>query len=111
MAFLQRLTNGEGRIEREYAAGRGRMDLGVEYKGKWEVIEVKLWRDGQSYEKLKESGIKQVKSYKESLSAKRRGADAGCYLIIFDRRAEAEKLPWSEKLKWSKEEDVTVVGC
>jgi hypothetical protein len=87
------------------------MDLGVEYKGKWEVIEVKLWRDGQSYEKLKESGIKQVKNYKESLSAKRRGAEAGCYLIIFDRRVEAEKLPWSEKLKWSKEEDVTVVGC
>jgi hypothetical protein len=35
-AFLQRVTNGEGRIEREYAAGRGRMDLAVEYHGSWE---------------------------------------------------------------------------
>ncbi|MDR2626760.1 MAG: hypothetical protein LBC40_01860 [Dysgonamonadaceae bacterium] len=31
-AFLQRVLNGGGRIEREYAAGRGRMDLFVEYK-------------------------------------------------------------------------------
>ncbi|MDR3109109.1 MAG: AAA family ATPase, partial [Planctomycetaceae bacterium] len=35
MAFLQRVTNGSGRIEREYAAGRKRMDLAIEYKGKW----------------------------------------------------------------------------
>jgi hypothetical protein len=27
MAFLQRINNGEGRVEREFAAGRGRMDL------------------------------------------------------------------------------------
>jgi hypothetical protein len=33
MAFLQRITNGGGRIEREYAAGRGRMDLAIEYGG------------------------------------------------------------------------------
>jgi hypothetical protein len=44
MAFLQRVTNGEGRIEREYAAGRGRMDLAVEYKGAWNIIEIKLLR-------------------------------------------------------------------
>jgi hypothetical protein len=36
MAFLQRVTNGHGRIEREYAAGSGRMDLAVEYNGRWD---------------------------------------------------------------------------
>ena len=30
MAFLQRITNGEGYIDREYAAGRGRLDLSIE---------------------------------------------------------------------------------
>ncbi|MDR3147866.1 MAG: AAA-like domain-containing protein, partial [Treponema sp.] len=47
-AFLQRVTNGEGRIEREYCAGRGRMDLAVEYHGNWDIIEVKLLRRGKS---------------------------------------------------------------
>jgi hypothetical protein len=32
---LQRVLNGGGRIEREYAAGRGRMDLAVEYNNKF----------------------------------------------------------------------------
>jgi hypothetical protein len=27
------------------------------------------------------------------------GPVRGCYLVIFDRRAEARELPWSEKLK------------
>jgi hypothetical protein len=31
MAFLQRVVNGGGQVEREYAAGRGRMDLAVEF--------------------------------------------------------------------------------
>jgi len=42
MAFLQRVLNGGGRIDREYAAGRGRMDLVVEYNGKTYIIEIKL---------------------------------------------------------------------
>jgi hypothetical protein len=33
MAFLQRVVNGGGRIEREFAAGRGRVDLAVQYGG------------------------------------------------------------------------------
>ncbi|MBU0956269.1 MAG: AAA-like domain-containing protein, partial [Spirochaetes bacterium] len=42
MAFLQRVVNGGGRVEREYAAGRGRMDLAVQYGGRWSIIEIKL---------------------------------------------------------------------
>jgi hypothetical protein len=114
MAFLQRVTNGNGRIEREYAAGRGRMDLAVEYMGRWDIIEVKLLRKGQSLDKLKETGVQQILRYRDSFSPPLRsgnGAPAHCYLVIFDRRPEAAQIPWSERLKWSQEGAVTIVEC
>jgi len=41
-AFLQRIINGGGRIEREVAVGRGRMDLFVEHRNHKFIIEIKL---------------------------------------------------------------------
>jgi hypothetical protein len=109
-AFLQRVTNGEGRIEREYCAGRGRMDLAVEYHGSWDIIEVKLLRGGKSREALVEEGKKQVLRYRESFSpCSAGGKPVPCYLVIFDRRPE--KGSWEERLFWTKDGDVTVVGC
>jgi hypothetical protein len=105
MAFLQRITNGSGRIEREYAAGRGRMDLAVEYHGAWNIIEVKLLRQGKSFDTLMAEGIKQTLGYRDSFS----GTPIKCYLLIFDRRPD--KPAWSERIKWIKHDDVTVVGC
>jgi hypothetical protein len=114
MAFLQHVTNGEGRIEREYAAGRGRMDLAVEYNGVWNIIEVKLLRKGQVYENIKSTGIRQILHYRDSFApagcAKER-VPAGCYLVIFDRRPEAKELSWDERLSWETEGEVTVVRC
>jgi hypothetical protein len=109
MAFLQRVTNGEGRIEREYAAGRGRMDLGVEYKGGWNIIEIKLLRKNKSFEDVRKEGIAQILRYRERLNPA-----ASCYLVIFDRRPE--KPEWAERLIWENNgsadsDDVTVVGC
>jgi hypothetical protein len=104
MAFLQRVTNGEGWIEREYAAGRGRMDLAVEYKGAWNIIEIKLLRQGKTFETVMGEGSRQTLGYRDRLSVK-----ANCYLIIFDRRPE--KLSWDERLKWINSESITVVGC
>jgi hypothetical protein len=109
MAFLQRITNGSGRIEREYAAGRGRMDLAVEYKGAWNIIEIKLLRAKQSFESVKAEGIKQILQYRERIAPQ-----APCYLLIFDRRAATggvEKPDWAERLTWEKAGEVTVVGC
>ncbi|MDR3341292.1 MAG: ATP-binding protein, partial [Treponema sp.] len=83
MAFLQRVTNGEGRIEREYAAGRGRMDLAVEYQGAWNIIEIKLLRKNRTFDYVKKEGIKQVLQYQERIDPA-----APCYLVIFDRRPE-----------------------
>ncbi len=42
MAYLQRVVNGAGRIEREYAAGSGRMDLLVVHGSVRMAVEVKV---------------------------------------------------------------------
>jgi hypothetical protein len=114
MAFLQRITNGEGRIEREYAAGRKRMDLAIEYKGKWNIIEIKLLRDRQTFDKVKAEGLKQIVGYRDSFSSSLRMKDGNkipCYLVIFDRRSEDKKLAWEQRITWNVEDDVTVIGC
>jgi hypothetical protein len=113
MAFLQRVANGEGRIEREYAAGRGRMDLAVEYNGAWNIIEIKLLRQGKTFEALMEEGIRQTLRYRDSFSPALRSADgkpAQCYLVIIDRRPV--KPSWNERIKWlAGAEEITVVCC
>jgi hypothetical protein len=114
MAFLQRVINGGGRIEREYAAGRGRMDLAVEYNGGWDIIEIKLLRRGRTMESLKTEGIRQILRYRDNFSSPFRPKDGtlpDCYLVIFDRRPEAQQKPWSDRLQWTKEGEVTVVSC
>jgi hypothetical protein len=117
MAFLQRVTNGSGRIEREYAAGRGRMDLAVEYHGSWNIVEIKLLRQNRSFEAVIEEGKRQIRMYRDSFSRlpgagsaqSRDGLVSHSYLIIFDRRVE--KSSWDNRLKWLPAEDVTIVGC
>jgi hypothetical protein len=110
MAFLQRVTNGEGRIEREYAAGRGRMDLAVEYHGGWDIIEIKLVKRGRSFETVKEEGIRQILGYRDRFSGVKAGTGpVRCYLVIFDRRPE--KPSWEERLRWIPGEEITVAGC
>jgi hypothetical protein len=106
MAFLQRVLNGGGRIEREYAAGRGRMDLYVEYRGGRYIIEVKLVRERRSPEQVRARGLEQIGRYRNS-----KAPDAPAYLVIFDRRLKAKELSWEERLSWTKEGTVTVIGC
>jgi len=40
MAFLQRIVNGGGRVEREYGLGRGSLDLMIFSQGARHAIEV-----------------------------------------------------------------------
>jgi hypothetical protein len=106
MAFLQRITNGGGRIEREYAAGRGRMDMLVEYKDKTNIIEIKILHDYDSTAVTTEEGVEQILSYRDKFDK-----TIPCYLIIFDRRSEGKKLPWEQRISWRIEGEVTVLGC
>jgi hypothetical protein len=106
MAFLQRLLNGGGRIDREYAAGRGRMDLFIEYNEKSYIIEIKLIHEKQSPETVKAKGLEQTVKYRDTVAS-----NAPAYLVIFDRRAETKEKPWEERLSWGMEGSIVVVGC
>jgi hypothetical protein len=108
MAFLQRVTNGGGHIDREYAAGRGRMDMAVEYAGKCYIIEVKIIYSYDTPAAVREEGLEQIRQYRDRIDA-----SAPTYLVIFDRRPKAKKLSWDEKISWTVDEtdNVTVLGC
>jgi hypothetical protein len=106
MGFLQRITNGDGRIEREYAAGRGRLDLLVEYAAQKFIIEIKLVHDYDTLAIVREEGLEQVVSYRDKITG-----SPPSYLIVFDRRAAGKKLPWGERIIWETVNGVTVIGC
>ncbi len=83
LAFLDRVANGGGRIEREYAIGSGRMDVLLDYgapAGRTRVaMELKVWRDGRK-DPLAE-GLVQLEAYLTGL-----GLDEG-WLVLFDQRS------------------------
>jgi len=106
MAFLQRVLNGGGRIDREYAAGRGRMDLFVEYGAGKYIIEIKLVHEKQSLNAVKAKGLEQTAKYRNT-----KAPDAHAYLVIFDRRIKTREQSWDERLTWEAENEITVVGC
>jgi len=90
------------------------MDLAVEFGGSWNIIEIKLLRDRQTFEKVKIEGLKQIADYRNTFSSSLRIKDhekIPCYLIIFDRRSEDKKLPWEERITWNVEDGITIVGC
>jgi hypothetical protein len=79
MAFLHRVINGGGTLEREYAIGSGKMDICLRYGKVTLGMELKVWRDRRS-NPLKE-GLSQLDKYLSGLSL-----DTG-WLVIFDRRS------------------------
>jgi hypothetical protein len=90
MAFLQRVINGGGRIVREYALGRMRLDLLVLYKEGKYPLEVKLKDQVKNVARARE----QLVQYLD-----RTGCNEG-WLIVFDRTT---KKPWSKKISWKTE--------
>ena len=80
MAFLHRVVNGGGTLEREYAIGMGRMDLCLRYGAVTLGMELKVWRDGAP-DPLAE-GLRQLDGYLSGLEL-----DSG-WLVLFDRRAD-----------------------
>ena len=89
-AFLQRVLNGDGRIEREYGLGRQRADLFVRWprpEGEQRfVIEGKILR-GRLDESL-ETGLPLTAGYMDRCAA------AEGHVVIFDR----SKKSWKEKV-------------
>ena len=110
-AFLHRVVNARGRIEREYALGSRRVDLLVVWprEGGREdriVVECKLVKEGRSLLRTVEEGLEQTRRYMDIS-----GTDAG-HLVVFDMR---EGGSWAERVyREEREEDgvgVTVWGA
>ena len=104
MAFLHRVVNGGGTLEREYAIGSDRMDLCLRYRSVTLGIELKVWREKKRDPQA--DGIEQLESYLARLSL-----DEG-WLFIFDRRKNA--LPIEERLstkvvRTEKGRDITLI--
>ncbi|MBK7781120.1 MAG: ATP-binding protein [Ardenticatenia bacterium] len=78
MAFLDRVRNGGGSLEREYAVGSGRMDLCLRYGPDTFAFELKVWREGRPDPVT--DGLAQLDRYLLGL-----GLGTG-WLVIFDRR-------------------------
>jgi hypothetical protein len=108
MSFLQRVTNGGGDVDRECAAGRGRMDMLVDYAGKCYIIEIKIIHYYDSPATVREEGLEQIQEYRDKIDS-----SAPAYLVIFDRRPKAKELSWDEKISWTVDEtsNVTILGC
>ena len=119
-AFLQRVVNSGGRVEREFGLGRMRTDLLVLWPlteaqpgqpswTRWQgpvqkaVIELKILY--KSLERTIEDGLKQTWAYMD-----RCGTKEG-QLLVFDRR---ENISWEEKIfcveKEYQEHKITVWG-
>ncbi|WP_420636081.1 hypothetical protein [Candidatus Palauibacter sp.] len=91
-AFLHRIVNAAGRIEREYALGSRRVDLLVVWPretGRADrfAVECKLLRGGR--ERTIERGLEQTAAYMDISDT-----DAG-HLVIFDMR---ETRSWDERI-------------
>jgi AAA-like domain len=107
-AFLQRIVNGGGTIDREYGLGRKRTDLYIEYNyagGRQKtVLELKLLR--KTLAQTLEEGLQQTADYMDKCDT-----DEG-HLLIFDR---SEGKLWEEKI-WHRKEifgskTIDVWGC
>ena len=111
-AFLQRIVNGGGYIDREYGLGRKRTDLlvrkplsnGLGSPMQRIVLELKIKRG--DLDKIIEKGLKQTWEYMDMSG----GVDEG-HLIIFDRDSEKtwEERIWCRNCKYEGH-NITVWG-
>ena len=79
MAFLHRVVNGKGSMEREYAIGSDRMDLCLQYGAVTLGIELKVWREGRPDPLIR--ALEQIDRYLAGLSL-----NSG-WIVIFDQRS------------------------
>ena len=100
MAWLQRVVNGGGIIDREYGVGRGRIDLLIRWphpsaatSREWqrEAFELKVWREGRPDPITQ--GLLQIEMYLDGLNL------TDGTLVIFDRRKDAAPAPERTRLE------------
>jgi hypothetical protein len=101
LTFLQRVVNSDAKVDREYAQGRGAVDICVTFNKREYIIEVKL-KGEDSIDDCK----KQLAGYLE------KNRETEGWLIIFDRN---RNISWENKLSWETVEyagkTIHIVGC
>jgi Holliday junction resolvase len=85
-SYLQKLVNGGAEVEREYAEGRGAVDLCVKYQKKEYIIEVKI----KGEDSLKDC-IEQILKYLNINGEKE------AWLVTFDR---SKPKDWDKVITW-----------
>jgi hypothetical protein len=106
-AFLQRVVNSGGRVEREYGLGRQRTDLLVfwPYKNGIQQVVIELKLKYGSLETTIKKGIDQTREYMDKCKT------SEGYLLIINR---SKKTSWKEKIfkkeKTFKDTKITVYG-
>jgi hypothetical protein len=90
MSFLQRIINGGGTILRDYALGRGRVDLLIRWQKQRIVLELKVKRRPKTLQE----GLTQTAKYMDVSQA------TEGHLLIFDRDP---KVPLEQKFSESEE--------
>ena len=91
-AFLQRVANGNGYLSREYAAGRRRTDLMLQWKYQKSgknvnqkiVMELKVYKEKDNLDKLKQQALTQTAEYARICSC------GEAHILIFDRTGKTD---------------------
>ena len=93
MAFLQRVINGGGTVQREYAAGRGALDLLVHFGDERFVVELKRVRARDSRDTVREKAIRQTLAYLDRV-----GEDEA-WILLFDQQPTWTQRLWTEEVQ------------
>jgi hypothetical protein len=100
LAYLQKIVNGGAIVDRQYAEGRGAVDIAVKYKGREYLIEIKL----EYY--YNKNSLTQLAGYLDTAGEKEG------WLVIFDRNKEK---PWEDKIYFNVEhvkgKIINIIGC
>ena len=102
MAYLQRIVDAGGRIEREYGLGRGALDVLIDWRGARHAIAVKSRRDAQTEDRA----IARISRYLDAVSL------AEGWLVMFDLRSTpSSDQPLMTRTLEVGEKKVHVVEC
>jgi hypothetical protein len=102
MAFLQRVVEGEGRLERMYALGRGALDILVEWRGARYAVEARVRHETHT----------EARAFAQAARTFDQAGLSEGWLVLFDPHSS---LPWDRRLTTRTLEvgskKVHVVGC
>jgi hypothetical protein len=101
LAFLQRVVNGGALVHRQFAEGRGAVDLRISFKKQKYLIELKI-----------KGRLSQAKSLDQLARYMDASGEKEGWLVFFDKTQDKS---WDKKITWEtikhKELTIHIVGC